>query len=114
MTCKKTPRVLLGLFASLLTLAASGDDINLYRLAMPCAFAQSPLGSFPLDDENTDFIQSSPVQMPRNQDASPGLSICSFAAVFLRMPYDSASPFVLVAATQHNSSYDGAMTPLRC
>jgi hypothetical protein len=41
-----------------LTLAASGDDINVCRLAFPSLFAQTPVGSLPLDDDNFDFVES--------------------------------------------------------
>jgi len=42
--------------ACLLTLGASGDDLNLARLLLPSAFRDVAPGALPLDDENTDFI----------------------------------------------------------
>src|ERR1700730_1404730 len=48
----------LQLLACVLTLAASGDDINLMRVALPAPFSQIPIGAIPLDDENTDFVRA--------------------------------------------------------
>jgi hypothetical protein len=44
----------LHLWACLLVLAASGDDFNLLRVALPSAFTSSE-AELPLDDPNTDF-----------------------------------------------------------
>jgi hypothetical protein len=49
---------LMSLTSCLLVLSASADDFNLVRVLVPSAFAQTPLGAFPEDDENSDFIQS--------------------------------------------------------
>jgi hypothetical protein len=51
---------MLCLLASVLTVAASGDDFNVLRLAL----SPSPLGSapLPLDDPNTDFVRSTDPQ----------------------------------------------------
>src|SRR6516162_5097737 len=53
--------------AALLTLSASGDDINFLRLAWPSGFVLSPVGSLPLDDENTDFVRPSDSQDPQHE-----------------------------------------------
>jgi hypothetical protein len=111
----KTKRLVpLSLFASLLTFAASGDDVNLYRIAFPNAFAQSPIGSFPLDDENTDFIQVSTATRLLNHDLSQTIPICGAAAEVSQRPNDLAAFFVAVASKQPYLFHDSAITPLRC
>jgi len=60
----KRPLVLFA--ACILTPAASGDDLNLLRIATPSAFAQAPVGSFPQDDPNADFLGVQVAQAPQN------------------------------------------------
>ena len=73
--------LLLSCVASLLTLGASGDDINLYRLVLPAAFAQVPVGSLPLDDENTDFLASPAPESSRMQEADGLPTACGVKGV---------------------------------
>jgi hypothetical protein len=47
--------------------------MNVLRVALPSAFAQVPVGSFPLDDPNTDFL------VCRSQDA-PRANLWSWPA----------------------------------
>jgi hypothetical protein len=51
-----------------LTLAASGDDFNFMRVALPSAFAGTPAGTIPLDDENTDFTRPPSFEMRGQKD----------------------------------------------
>jgi hypothetical protein len=106
-------RALLSL-AALLTLTASGDDINLLRLALPSAFALAPVGSFPLDDENSDFI--SPVESPESQDQEmdPTLPTCTSAETIQQIPTSLSSALMPSASRHHQFSGDSAMIPLRC
>src|SRR6516225_11135670 len=80
MTYRKSHALLLYYVASLLTLAASGDDINLCRLVVPDWFAEVPVGSLPLDDENADFIKSPAPQISQNHEAGWILPACRLPA----------------------------------
>jgi hypothetical protein len=44
--------------ACILVVCASGDDFNLLRIALPCAFVDAAKGMSPLDDESEDFLRS--------------------------------------------------------
>ena len=55
MTHRSRVSILLSFTACLLTFAASGDDINLFRVVLPNVFRGMPAGSTPLDDENGDL-----------------------------------------------------------
>ncbi|HEV3261338.1 MAG TPA: hypothetical protein VG013_31085 [Gemmataceae bacterium] len=66
MACGSYYSCVLSLLACLLTLAQSGDDINLARLMLPSAFSGTPWGTFPTDDENNDFTR------PTESEALPG------------------------------------------
>jgi hypothetical protein len=109
--CRNTNRALLFL-AGMLTLAASGDDINLSRLALPSAFALSPTGSFPLDDENSDFVK--PAESSRHQLIGPMLPACRSADTIQQVPAPLSSALVSSVFTDHQLSGNSAMTPLRC
>jgi hypothetical protein len=69
----------------LLVLAASGDDFNLLRVALPCAFTSSE-AELPLDDPNIDFTvvahsSGTPCSPARSRDGldwvSPRLGVLS-------------------------------------
>ena len=45
-------------FACLLALLAGGDDFNLARAALPALFPPAPSEALPLDDPNTDEVES--------------------------------------------------------
>src|SRR5215472_14087636 len=63
-------RTSLALVAGYLALAASGDDFNFLRVALPALAATSPAGGLPLDDPNTDFVESSTdIPQPPASDA---------------------------------------------
>jgi hypothetical protein len=49
---------LLAWVACLLTLGASGDDVNFLRLSLATPSCPQPNGPLPLDDPNTDFTPS--------------------------------------------------------
>jgi hypothetical protein len=49
-----------------LALISSGDDCNLMRLCFPFYWASVPVGSLPLDDDNTDYLRA------RTQSARQG------------------------------------------
>jgi hypothetical protein len=57
--------------ASVLTLAASGDDFNVCRLAFPLTFADAPAGAFPQDDENSDFVSSFVLDIANCKETQP-------------------------------------------
>jgi hypothetical protein len=61
----------LSLLTCLLTLAGSGDDLNLARLALPSAFADAPPGSLPLDDDNTDFSEPTDSRVLLSRESTP-------------------------------------------
>jgi hypothetical protein len=65
MTCKRPCPALVVFAACFLTPAASGDEMNVLRVAIPSAFAQAPVGSFPLDDPNTDFLACQAQEFPQ-------------------------------------------------
>ena len=111
--CPNNNRVLLCL-AALLTLTASGDDINLLRLALPSAFALSPVGSFPIDDENSDFIR--PSESPESQHSliGPMSPACRSAETIQQISTSFSPALVSSAFAHHQLSGDNAMTPLRC
>jgi hypothetical protein len=102
------------ILATLLTLTASGDDFNLLRVALPSAFALSPNGSFPLDDENTDFIKPPESPASQHQLTGPTLPSCGSAETFQQIPtplsFASASP----DSAHCQLAGDSAITPLRC
>jgi hypothetical protein len=102
------------ILAGLLTLTASGDDINLFRLVMPSAFTHSPNGSFPLDDENTDFIKPPESPASQNQLIGPPLPSCSSAETFQQIRSPLSSSLAPSDSTHYQLSGDSAMTPLRC
>jgi hypothetical protein len=108
--CPNSRRALLSLTA-LLTLTASGDDINVLRLALPSAFALSPVGSFPLDDENSDFIR--PLE---SQHQLIGRTLPAYRATetIQQIPTSLSTAFLPLASSQHQLSGDSTMTPLRC
>jgi hypothetical protein len=114
MTFRKSHALLLSYVASLLTLAASGDDINLYRLVMPVWFAEVPVGSLPLDDENTDFIKSPAPQTSQNPETDWNLPACRLAARIRPVSKNLTLSFMGAASRQHPLAPDSAMTPLRC
>jgi len=57
MSWSKTQSWMLSLLTCMLTLGASGDDFDVWRVALPSAFAASE-ALLPLDDQNTDLIES--------------------------------------------------------
>jgi hypothetical protein len=89
-------------------LAASGDDLNILRVAAPGAFASSPVGSLPLDDENADFLR--PTELPLNQY----LPMVQTTWCLMPMPVflDLSSPLQFSIDSQL-SGYS-AFAPLRC
>src|ERR1700732_4012067 len=96
--CRNNNGALLFL-AVLLTLAASGDDINLLRLALPSAFALSPIGSFPLDDANTDFVKPSESSASQHHLIGPMLSAFRSAETIQQIPTSLSSALVSSAFT---------------
>jgi hypothetical protein len=106
-------RVLLFL-AALLTLSASGDDINFLRLALPSAFALSPVGSFPIDDENSDFTRPSDSQESQHPLPIRTLPAGRSVETVKSLPTSLSTAPVPLALTNHQLSADSAMTPLRC
>lgn len=58
MTHRSRFSILLPFTACLLTFAASGDDINLFRVVLPNVFGSVPVGATPLDDENGDLASA--------------------------------------------------------
>ena len=95
---------------ALLTLAASGDDINIMRLAMPAAFASSPVGSLPLDDENTDFVRPPELQLSQYLPLTP-IAWC-FSPVHTLLGFSSHLVF-WIDSPRHLSCHS-ALAPLRC
>src|SRR5262245_46750925 len=61
--CSPSPLVLKA-FACLLALLAGGDDFNLARAALPALFPPAPSDALPLDDPNTDGVQSARAAVP--------------------------------------------------
>jgi hypothetical protein len=102
------------ILAALLTLTASGDDINLLRVALPSAFALSPNGSFPLDDENTDFIKPPESLASQAQLMGPTLLFCRSVEKFEQIPTPLSSAPASPDSTHCQLSGDSTMTPLRC
>jgi hypothetical protein len=94
----------------LLTLAASGDDINLVRLAMPAAFASSPVGSLPLDDENMDFVRPPELQLSLYLPLTP-IAWC-FSPVHSLLGLSSHLVFCI--DSPHHLPCHSALPPLRC
>jgi hypothetical protein len=111
--CRNTNHALL-LLAVFLTMAASGDDINLLRLALPSAFALSPAGSFPLDDKNADFVKPSESSASQHQLIGSMPAARRSAGTIQPKPTPLSSALVSSALTHHHLSGNGAMTPLRC
>jgi hypothetical protein len=98
----------------LLVLVASGDDFNLMRMAFPSTFTAAPSGGLPLDDPNTDFVQSEetrqqPPDGPQGSDtliealADPATAWSALA------PCRSPFPVPPLPASLHPIP-----TPLRC
>jgi hypothetical protein len=102
------------LLTVLLTLSASGDDINLLRLALPSAFALSPTGSFPLDDENTDFVKPHESPAPRRPLKGTMLPACRSAEAIQHILTSWPSALAPSVFTHHQLSGDSVMIPLRC
>ena len=100
--------------AVLLTLAASGDDINVARLALPTAFASAPVGSFPLDDENTDFLKPAELRLVECQRPDPLGHRCMLADPFQQRPAALSSRLHPCADRQYYLSNGSELTPLRC
>src|SRR5438105_2568790 len=70
MAVQSRPVRILVTLACFLTVAASGDDFNFLRVALPAAFAGAPVGSLPLDDETADFVTS-----PRSSANMPTVTL---------------------------------------
>src|SRR5262245_32833784 len=51
-------------FACLLAVFAGGDDFNLARAALPALFPPAPSDALPLDDPNTDGVESAQAAVP--------------------------------------------------
>jgi len=69
---RPTSTLVLKAFACLLALLAGGDDFNLARAALPTLFPPAASDALPLDDPNTDGVESIPSEVPSHagQDAS--------------------------------------------
>ena len=93
----------------LLTLAASGDDVNIMRLAMPAAFASSPVGSLPLDDENTDFVRPSELRLSQYLPLTP-IAWCFGSVHHL---HGFSSHLIFWIDSLHHFCHS-ALPPLRC
>jgi hypothetical protein len=104
----KRPCPALALFAACILMpAASGDDLNLLRIALPSAFAQAPVGSFPLDDPNADSLAFPEQHIPQTHlwplDTIPPATIEGLAAA--PNPPATSRREILIA---------GVIAPLRC
>jgi hypothetical protein len=106
------------LLACVLTLAASGDDVNLLRAVLPAPFASIPVGALPLDDENTDFIETENSVAPDGTPARPDGRLACLAG-WTPGPAGCRSatpPFPLQTASRasEHSARAHILTPLRC
>jgi hypothetical protein len=94
------------LFSCLLVFLGSGDDINIARLVFPGASAEA--GGLPLDDPNTDLVESSGDSAALRKFASrvslppeTAIQMAGTNRVFLSLPEyllpiaSSAKPFPL-------------------
>jgi hypothetical protein len=99
---------------SLLVLAASGDDFNLLRVALPSAWVGIPLGSVLEDDANADFLRSDQDTAPR-----PNAGKASDTPALAYLEPGSGCPALdgcrQPAATPFSAPSRTALrTPLRC
>jgi hypothetical protein len=107
-------RVAVALGMCLLVLVASGDDINLLRVAVPSASAAAPMGSLPLDDGNTDFLES---KEGRDQRADLARAVDTLTATpWTRAAVCSGFPRSCLPSPARSStpSLTPFPTPLRC
>ncbi|HMF19073.1 MAG TPA: hypothetical protein VKE98_17825 [Gemmataceae bacterium] len=93
------------LFTCLLVFLGSGDDINIARLFFPGAAAEA--GGLPLDDPNTDLVESSGDSatlrkftshvslLPQTTISSPGTCRMTSPPEYLLPIPSSAKPFPL-------------------
>ena len=58
------PSLVLKAFACLLAFLAGGDDFNFARAALPTLFPPASSEALPLDDPNTDGVESAQAEVP--------------------------------------------------
>jgi hypothetical protein len=102
------------LFTSALTFAASGDDINLFRIALPSVFAYAPVGSCPMDDENSDFVLSSSASKVKNHEVGEWATVGGTSTARSVIPDAFVAPFLIDSFESHLFCRDSAPIPLRC
>jgi hypothetical protein len=112
-----TPRIRLTrplpLIACLLTLMASGDDLNLPRLLILSAPTPLVGGGLPVDDDNADFVKPSPGPILKGQDSAWNSLPCG-AEWDLRPVCPTPQPFEATAPVDCRTCLLPASFPLRC
>jgi hypothetical protein len=100
------------LLACLLTIIASGDDVNLMRVVFPAAFT-SPIGSLPLDDPNMDFVARAPSRPHTQRGDAP-----VFTGTTLNLARVAGAggcpPSLPARAGDYHIPCPSIMPPLRC
>jgi hypothetical protein len=109
--------ILMSLCSCWLTLAASGDDFNFMRVALPSAFAGTPAGTIPLDDENTDFTWPSSFESRGQKDVQQSDSV-TWIAWNLNASYAAQrtlpTRFSIASAQDDRPPHGDLRVPLRC
>jgi hypothetical protein len=111
---RKKAHAQLAFLTLLLTLAASGDDINVCRLAFPSFFAQAPIGAFPQDDDNFDFIDSAEPEAAHDQQFAISLPASCLSEGRQQTSSTLCSGVTTLPATLDHHCNGSALTPLRC
>jgi hypothetical protein len=91
----------------LLTLGASGDDINVIRLLAPAVFQEC--GPVPLDDDNADFISEAQSPVSANEELPMSPLAYSVAEDHPISWLNALRPHELVSSIS-----DSLSVPLRC
>ena len=89
----------------LLVLLASGDDLNMLRVALACTWDGAPVGSTELDDPNADFLVVADAAV--TQPDSP-LNKMAYASI------GSVDHSLRVRCFPVSSLRQPSQTPLRC
>jgi hypothetical protein len=106
--------IAISLFVSLLTLLASGDDLNIARLVWRSTSIQVPSSHLPLDDETTDFVESPESEVSQCQKVHYAPPIVLAAKVTRLLPLDLFLPFEFVSSSSDHLHCNCPFTPLRC
>src|SRR4051794_29952215 len=115
MTTRPKRSCILSLLTCLLTLAASGDDIDIWRVAVPSGFDDcQPLVA--LGDENMDFLKSSdPAAWHPCRCHGAGVPVVDSSWQTASVtPTGSPMPLGAAREASRHVPWNGHITPLLC